>query len=81
MSWKFLCPKAIFCEIFNQWMENMHILFPALTLEIRVPLTTLAVNILTGYAITHNYCYINNINNPSSSDREKFVGLFMNQLP
>ena len=49
MSWKFLCPKAIFCEIFNQWMENMHILFPALTLEIRVPLTTLAVNILTGY--------------------------------
>jgi len=41
-------------------MENMHILFPALTLEIRLPLTTLAVNILTGYAITHNYCEINN---------------------
>ena len=41
-------------------MENMHILFPALTLEIRVPHTTLAVNILTGYPITHTYCKINN---------------------
>jgi len=57
----------------------MHILFPALTLEIRVPLTTLAVNILTRHAITHNYCKINNNSDDEHTKCER-VPFFVTNL-